>query len=788
MKPNSVGKVKETESGLYQQLIFKVLPYWYIFLAAIAISLVAAFIYIKKTPPTYESHASLLIKDENKGLEDSKIEEALDVFGYKNVVENEVEILRSNALLREVGIKMRLYSSVFIETGWRNSIRRSAYEISPVIVEAENPETITKSYKAAYKVGSDLKTVILEDGKKVGLNEIVETPSGKIRFIPNPNFQTRYVPDAEKRSFLFTLATLDEMINNLGQAFQSKQSNKQSTVILLSVRDEVPKRGERLITEIVQAYNDANIRKKNDFARNTLRFLQTKLNVISNELDSVERNVQAYRTSAGIVDISEQGRQYLQSIQQNDQELNRLKIQSAMLDEVQSHINSSSGDKSLAPSTANLGDPTLAVMLERLHNSESEYERLKKTTAENNPILQSLQNDITKMRANISENVNNQRKSIDAGKSYLSSVNNRYSSILSTIPQKERQLLEVSRQLNTKKEIYAFLLQKKEEIEYSMNATVPTSFIVDVPMSSRFPVAPNKLFVLALAVLVPIGLCLAGIALKEAMNGSVLYRTDIEKMTAIPILGEVIYEKLDTNIIEMNSQRRFFKEQFRQIRTTLRSFTKMQGNKRILVTSSIQGEGKSFVAANLAISLANSGKKVALLEMDLYQPKIHTMFQIEPQAGITDFLMQSFDIEDMLIPSGIQNLTVIPAGNLIDSPSELLLNGRLDLLLNKLDSLFDYLVIDTPPVKPITDAFEISRLCDIMLYVIRHNYTPKVHIQFLDEEMKSHHVKNVAIIFNGIKRRGVGRYSYGYGYGYGYDDRVRYDEYGKKKTKKRLFA
>jgi len=321
-----------------------------------------------------------------------------------------------------------------------------------------------------------------------------------------------------------------------------------------------------------------------------------------------------------------------------------------------------------------------------------------------------------------------------------------------------------------------------------MNATVPQSFIVDIPMSSQFPVSPNKFFILTLAILIPVALCLAAIALKESMNGSILYRSDIEKMTTIPIIGEVIYEKLDTNIVEMNSQRRFFKEQFRQIRTTLRSFSKIQNNKRLLVTSSIQGEGKSFVASNLAISLANSGKKIALLELDLYQPKIHTMFNIAPQGGITDFLLGNVEIEDMLIPTGIQNLTVIPAGNLIESPSELLLNGRLELLLNKLDGLFDILVIDTPPIKPITDAFEIARMSDLMVYVIRHNYTPKVHIQFLDEEMKAHHVKNAAIVFNGIKKRGAGRYSYGYGYGYGYDDRVRYDEYGKKKTKKRLFA
>ena len=788
MKTNQSEKKKEFEHGVFQQMLFKYTPYWYIFLIFILLSLTAGFLFLKWKAPSYQTIASLLIKDERKGLEDSKIEEVLNLFGTKNIVENEVEIIRSNAALREVGRKLKMYAQVYEVYGWRNLIQRTGFESCPLIVEVEDPEQIKGKLKpATFQVSADFKTVLM-DGKSYPLNQFHKTPYGNIRFTINPNFSLKSKQIASEKSYGFALISLDEMVTKIGQQLTTKLNSKQTSVVSMSFTDESPKRGEIFLTELVAEYNTSNIRKKNQIAQSTLKFIQAKINNLTAELDSVENSIQKYRSREGIVNIGEQGKQYLQSIQENDQELNKLNVQSVVLDEVQGYLNGRKDGSSMVPSTYNISDPNLSGMLDRLYNTEAEYEKLRRTTAENNPILQSTQNEIIKMKANINENVNNQRKSINAGKKYLSGVTNQYSSMLNTIPQKERKLVEVSRQLNTKNEIYAFLLQKKEEIEYSINSALPESFMVDLPESSTVPVSPKKFFVLILSLIIPLGLSLGVITIKESFNNKILYRSEIENLSSLPILGEVIYEKLDSNIVALNNQRSFFKEQFRQIRSSLRSFNKMQPKKRIVVTSSIQGEGKSLVATNLAISLANSGKKVALLELDLYQPKILTMFEMENQTGITDYLMNEAEYKQIIITSQIPNLSILSAGNLVDSPSEILLNGRIEELFTKLEAEFDILVIDTPPVRPITDAFEIARSCDLLLYVIRHNFTPKVHVQVLDEEVLSHDIKNVALIFNGIKRRGAGKHSYGYGYGYGYDDRVRYDDYGKKKSKKKLFA
>jgi capsular exopolysaccharide synthesis family protein len=203
-----------------------------------------------------------------------------------------------------------------------------------------------------------------------------------------------------------------------------------------------------------------------------------------------------------------------------------------------------------------------------------------------------------------------------------------------------------------------------------------------------------------------------------------------------------------------------------------------------MVTSSIEGEGKSFVAGNIALSIANTGKKVVLIELDLYQPKLFDILDSDLEFGIVDYLQGNATKDKIVGATTIKNLYFIPAGNLIESPSELLLSEKLTLLLDELEEQFDMLIIDTPPVKPISDAYEIAALCNYVVFVIRHDFTPKSNIRLVEEEFAAHQINNVGIVFNGIKKRGQGKFSYGFGYGYGFDDRMRYEKYGKttKKT------
>ncbi len=780
MSTHKENSLEREKSGL-QKALFKYMPYWPLFLAILLLTFGALFFYIKVTPPLYETAASILIKDEQKGQEDSKMEEVLNLFGTKKIVENEIEILQSNETLGRVIKKMKLYAPVTAEIGWGGMIARSAYLTSPIVVEVPEPEALKNSEKI-YFVYNEANNSVLVEGVSYPLNKIVPTKYGRMRFLKNDKFEK--FSDFKATAFYFNLMDFNKVIKNVSQSLVITAVSRQSSVVNMKIKDETTKRGEEILNQIVDAYNFASIERKNGVAAKTLRFIEDRLKNVSSELDSVEGSIQRYRDQSGSVDLSEQSRLYLQSIEENDRQSNDLNLKLSALDEIENHVQSNSGSAGGGiPSTMNINDPTLTQLLEKLNTSESEYQRLRQTTAENNPIVQAIQDDINKTKPKILENIRNQKKSLQAGKSYLNQVSGKYSAMVSSIPKKERELVEVSRQQNIKNEIYSFLLQKREETAYSISSALPDCYMIDRPASSIYPVSPKKPLLGLLAMVFPFVIGGLFINIKDSLNRKILYRTSIEQLSKFPIIGELIYEKLDNPLVTAGSDSSFLSEQFRLIRTSLKYQGNPAGNtKRILVTSSIKGEGKSFVSSNLAISLAKSGKKVALLELDLHQPKLSSMLNIGKEIGLTDYLSGKTTISEIIFESYVHpNMDILPAGNLIEEPSELLGNGKLEKLLEFLDAKYDHIIIDTAPVKAIADALSVAPLSNLILYIVRHDHTPKAHIELLDEEMKSFHIDNVAIVFNGVKNRGFGKSAYGNGYGYGYHVKSSYDGYKKKK-------
>ena len=714
------------------------------------------------------------------------MEEVLNVFDTKKIVENELEVLTSNAIMDDVITTMRLYAPIDQESGWQHLDRSSAYFTSPVAIEVAIPDSLREVSKVYFDYRENEKTVYVGE-QKYPLGLWVSSPYGRMRFIKNPNHKPNSKNLPENARLYFSLLDLNRVTKNINENLKASQISKQSSVITFTMRDPLPQRSELLLNEIVNAYNRSSIDKKNEMASKTLQFIENRLKNVSQELDSVENTIQKYRARSGVVDISEQSKLYLQGIEETDKQASTVNMQLSALDEAEKYITSKSTDASVVPSTLNIDDPTLSQLLEKVYNAETQYDKLKKTTAENNPIVLSLQEEINKTKPSILENIRNQRKSLQANKNYISSVNNKYSSLLSSIPGKERQLIEVSRQQNIKNDIYSFLLQKREETAYSINAANPDCTLVDKPASSIRPVTPKKPMLALVAAMLPLVLGFLVISIKEQLNRKILYRSDIEKLTSFPVIGELIYDKDQKNVFNPAKERSFIIEQFRQIRTALKYQGTPPGNhKRILVTSSVKGEGKSFVSSNLAYSLAKSGKKVALLELDLYQPKLSEMLQIEKTTGITDYLANDkISEKEIILNTAIHpNLYIVPAGFLVDEPSDLILNGKLDRLLNYLDTEFDIILMDTAPVKAMTDAFNIAPLANLVLYIVRHDHTPKNNIEILDQEMEAYNVKNIALIFNGVKKRGLGKFSYGYGHGYGYDQRSAYDNYRKNKKSK----
>lgn len=796
------GLEMESRETSFSQLWSRYASYWPWFVFLLLLAVGGACLYMRYAIPKYESTARLLIKDEKKGVEDSKGLESLNLISTKKILENEMEVLQSRTLVSEVVNNLNLYAPVYEDrkintwlernkwfsanpvTSWLSKKGVSpgglpAYTTSPVVVKVKSPDSLREVAKVPFVYDrAENKVILGSEGYR--LNEWVETPYGTLEFLPNTRLaDSTSLPGG---NYYFSLQEPKKVIADIQNRLVIASASKLSTILNLSIKDEVPERGEDILNELLTSYSVAMLKDKNTLAANTLRFVEDRLNHVSRDLSGIEKKIESYKSSQEAVDVSEQGKLFLENVSANDQKLSEIDMKMAVLDQVEHYVKAKDGsNSSIAPSTLGVTDPVLSSLLDKLYEKELEYDKKKATTAENNPLLSSVTDQINRIKPGILENIQNQRKALAASKANLTGTNNSYNSVLQTIPKKERDLIEISRQQSTMQSIYAFLLQKKEETALSYAANVSDSRVVDRASTTVTPVSPKMPIVFAIAVLGAIAIGTVWVTLKELFNRKIMYRQDIERLTSHPVIAEISNSKAKEPIVIGANHRTFVAEQFRKLRVALNYLGVNTTHKKVLVTSGISGEGKSFIATNLALSMAMTGKKVVLLEMDLHSPAISEHLNISREQGISSYLLGTREPEEIIKRTELNdNLFFIPAGPLSGTPTELLMNNRLPDLLNYLDGIFDYIIIDSAPVAPVTDAYIISPYCDATLYIIRHRHTPKVLVEQIDKNNKVNTLKNMAIVFNGIRPRGFGKHHYGYGYGYG--DGYVYKEKRKQKT------
>src|SRR5674476_416154 len=440
MQTNKNRMAEENEENIAQQMFSKYLPYWPMFLLAILLAAGAAYAYIRYATPIYEATATLIIKDEKKGNEESKLMESLDQISSKKIVENEIEVIQSRKLMSDVVNKLGLYAPISQQGEIKTT---SAYLTSPVAIRAASPDSLTNFIKIKLNIDKNNQEVILNDTFNYPLNQIVTTPYGRLQFLPNKN--------------------------------------------------------------------DA-------LAKNTLAFVEDRLSLVSHDLDSIEKKVQQYKSGRGAVDISTQGQLYLQNVSANDQKLSEVNTQLSVLDQVEKFVKNKDNSSGIVPSTLGVSDPMLSQLMDKLYTSELEYEKLKKTVGENNPNLVSIKDQINKIKPNILQNIQSQQQSLTAAKQNINATNGGYNSILQAVPQKERQLLDISREQQIKSNIYSFLLQKKEESEIAYASTVSNNRVIDYAQASPSPVSPNSMKVYLMAIVAFLGLCFAIITVRELLT------------------------------------------------------------------------------------------------------------------------------------------------------------------------------------------------------------------------------------------------------------------------------
>jgi tyrosine-protein kinase Etk/Wzc len=778
MQPgNQKIKPKKEEKKVLGEIMFKYVPYWPVFVVLMAICIFGAWFYLRITPKVYEAGASIMIKDETKGTNNTELQRELNPLENKKIIENEIEVLQSKTLISQVVRNLHLYANFYEDA---EMSPRSAYLTSPVTIEAVNPDALKKAKKVEFTF-SDKDSQVVIGSTRYPLNKVVSTPWGQLMFLPNKHFT-----ENAKAPLFFTLMNVRGATGGVAGKIKPMGS-KVNTVIQLKYRDEVPERCEEVLNELINVYNQSSFKEKTKLASATVDFLKTRLDMVKKDVEATENKSKVYKSSNEAVDISQQGQLYLKSTSDIDTKLGDVSVQLAILDEVGKYIQSKESGASISPSTLGLKDPELSGLLSTLSAKELEYEKLKKTTGENNPILTSIKGEIIKLKPSIIENIENQRRSLEASKLDLRASNNTFSSMLQKIPQKEQDLIEINREHAIQNNIYEDLRLKLEASELSLKSAAleSESHVVDKALASPDPVSPKGSMIYMVALIFAIAMPVGFISIKGMFNNKVSFRQELENITSYPIIGEVVLDKSKDAVVIQEGKRTFIAEQFRKIRTSLAYLgVSHAGKKRVLVTSSIPGEGKSFVALNLSLSLAMTGKKVVLVELDLANPSMSTKLNVNYEQGASNYLRGECEPEEIIKrTTANNNLFFLPAGPVPDNPSELLMSERLKDLLTYLEDIFDYVIIDSAPATLLSDAYVLSPMCHATLYVVKHKFTPKAYIERLEQENSVNQLHNLGIIFNGIRSRGFTKNGYGYGYGYGYI----HDNSGKK-TKKKAYT
>ena len=760
---------ERTESNVFIQVLQRYVPFWPLFIVTCGLSLSIAYLYLRSQVPIYVADAKVLLKDPNKGSGDSKVLDALNIFSEKKIVENEVIVLRSTSILEQVVRSLDLYATVYNEGKVRTE-ELYGYN-SPMVFKAVQPLTVTRSGKYYFQIDWQKQEVTI-DNKIVHFDSSALIGNNLVRIIPDRNYNT----GVKGKNYYVEFNSIEGAAASIINDLKASAISEQSTVIDVKLETPVPQKGRDILDSLFVVYNREAIKDKNQIAKLTEDFIEGRLAAVVAQLDSVEGKYAKFRTSESVIDLGTQAQLYLTNVKEFDKQNGQIDIQLQVLNDINNYVHDKAAKPGTVPSLLLINDPTLAGLLQKLYEAELQRDRIKSVSGERSEALALAGQEVNNIKRDILENMGNIRRTLQTEKNQVTANINQNSGLLNQVPQKQRTMIDIARSQAIKNNIYTFLLQKREETALSSASTVADLRIIEKPIAYG-PVRPvSKNFYLSgLA----IGLLLAAfiVLLREQFNRKVLFRGEIEEKTSVAVVGEIAQVKTKNPIVILEGKRTVVAEQFRSLRTNLNFMGMSEEKKTIMITSSISGEGKSFVAINLAISFTLTGKKVALLEMDLRKPKVSKLLNIAREPGISNYLIGKASIESIIKQTEIEHLFIVSAGPIPPNPTELIASAKFSEMMQELKSRFDIIIIDTAPVGPVSDAQVLKDHADLTVFMIRHDFTPKVFLRMIEDLNKVRKFNSMCIVFNGLKRRGFSYGSYGYG-GYGYGGYGAYGAYG----------
>lgn len=738
---------------------------WYLFAISVAVCVLLGGLYAMMKRPVYEVRANILIQEEDKNAASSLASAmsgmTMGLLGNGGSVDDEVFVVSSHSVLKSVVKDLQLNKKHILRHSFFN--KELLFEEYPVDVYASPAVADTLGIMLQFKVRVNEEGNISIKALK-GFSTIAETearafpvalatPYGKFMFN-----KTKYFKPGEELATNVYFGGYDIVAENLQEDIAISIANKKANVISLSMPSTTPDYAKAVLNGIITHYNERGINEKNLKSRKTIEFLDGRLKVLAQNLETSERDIEKYKKSQGIVDLQADAEFRLKRLGILDEGLVTAQTNYEVLRMTRDFITNPDNQYSLVPAPTEASEG-LQTAIAAYNDVVIKRMSLESSAKGGNATLRVLNEQLAAMRKNINISLD---KALDNARYALEEVQREVGKTkagLGQIPTQEREYIDMKRQQSVMNSIYLLLLQQREDASMNLASAVPKGQVVDEAYMLSEPLGLTPIKILLIAFFV--GLCLPPVYLycKKLTRTKFATKEEVEDFTSVPVLGEVcISHRSGTLVVNGSSSAA---ELFRLIRSNLQFI--LSDDKVVLLTSTTSGEGKSFVSINLAATLALLGKKTVLVGMDIRAPKLADYLSLSPSHGLTEYLSnERITLDDIVLRQPVQkDLDIITAGPIPPNPAELLASKRVDELFAQLREEYDYIIVDSAPVGMVSDTFVLNRITDATVYVCRANYTPIRDFKFINSVKAEGRLKKMSLVVNGTASKK------GYGYGYG---------------------
>lgn len=768
--------------------LIKYFRYWPLYVTCIFLGLIVVFLFHRYSVEEYQVQGSILIKQNSSP--ETRILDRSNIFSGTNNLENDILLLTSKnlaaAALSTLHFNVTYYASTNIK-------EVELYDQSPIRVEVNTEYPQLEMGEITFTMLDENSFILTREesgffdflsAKADGPvdSEILNKPYQFGEEIPSSlvHFSIRKIKNLTPGDQLsFVIHNPISIVDDYSRAITVRPINSYGTVLQVSMATKVVEKGRDYVNSLMDAYIEYSLKEKNQMTENTLKFLDEQLQFVEDSLKTVERKILNFKVQNKLLDVNSEFGGVLSNIQGLEDQIQSIDFELQYYQSLQEYLEKKGKDYSdiLAPSLVGINDGSLNSLINNLISVSLERRKLLAQVNENHPSVREFDEQITKLRENIFENIDNLvSNTIDKKKRALAMLGDEDKEF-SKLPQAEADFMSLNREFKLRENLYNYLLEKRAEAGIAKASNISDNSILDYARKGDliFPKkAQNYGLAFGLGLFIPLALLL----LYHYLNNKIVDQVQLKNVLRIPLLGTIGHSTKDTNMLVMDHPKSMVSESFRSLRSALFYLASEKKCKKILVTSSVSGEGKTFVSINLASAISLSGKKTILIGLDLRRPKISEYLGVASVTGLSNYLVDKATREEIIVQTPYENLFVVPSGPIPPNPAELLLKQKMEDFLESLNEEFDVVVMDTPPIGLVSETMDLMKFSDVNLYIVRQDYTHKRYLLMINDLYANDQVDQIYAVFNGMKAGldvyDFGGYNYGYGYNYSY---MRKNEY-----------